>query len=129
MIEIKRSSLLMRYLSLFEFKTPRSLCQLGRQIVASILLSLLFAFGFIFATTVLLVSPVLMWFNEAFQGPGTVGLIIWIVVIATTAFGYLQKVRARRKYSREYSEEEPSLFRQWVQAKKQKICPIVVVVD
>lgn len=64
---------------------------------------------------------------------GMIGLIMVVTIVILVCHFFLELLwepfKARRKENHEHKEPEPSLFWEWCKAQKQRVCPLVEVVE
>ena len=124
------------------WSTLNNLCQFVRRLVAMTLLKLI-AYGTILATVgaasfcasyavyFLTVGGRIMPSGNSFWAVILIlGLSLWLTAIVLGAGFAIRALKNRWRRGRDETREPPrSLLREWLSAKKQKVCPLIKVVD
>lgn len=113
---------------------PANLCPYFWKVMFALVLAVAFGSGALVALTIML-SPIWRFFIEAPTGMPFVGGIADIAVLLTvwSEITY-ERRRAKRRARRErewnapppvVKERKPSLFREWLKAQHDKVCPLL----
>jgi len=127
-MKISRSSWHYRLIGKHWDYNPSNLCSYFWKTVFSIIAwALGFVFGSIVAVgaAVILAYPVWQFFFGVDPGAVMFSTIAWLGVWFATQYHYREYLYRTGKLTHDYTVSEPGLTRQYLAAKKRKVCPLI----